>query len=174
MIIGHSEDIVIPTTKKRQKKRGTKQSSSQVTKKQVIEDATKIAYAGNAGEKGLLLHKSLIVEGSDKTTDKLVIGGNNTVAARIMTPPSGGSSHISGSSSARVGMTQITTVMELGIIWKPLIVDDIGYNILETHSGFINPMIAASVATSCILHVDQVEMSKLTKNNDAIIRSLEI
>lgn len=97
----------------------------------------------------------------------LVIGGNNILAARMVSLLDGKVSHISGSSGTKAGMTQATTSMENVIIWKPIIVDGKGYRILKTHHGLRNPPVTNNMQLSCILLLDHFEMKNLVTNNSS-------
>lgn len=72
----------------------------------------------------VVVDKPHIIRSVDKTSDKLVIGGNNTKLVRMTTPLSGVSSYTTSLSGARARTNQSIVTVEMGIIWKPLIVDD--------------------------------------------------
>lgn len=79
----------------------------------------------------------------------------------MTTPTGGGSSHAFGFSGAKIGKNHTNVAVEMGMIWKPLIMDIQGHHILETHNSLMNPNIAVSIVKSCILLVGVVESKKL-------------
>lgn len=101
----------------------------------------------------------------EKVSDKLVIEGNNSTV-RTVTPPFMLNKDSTGISSARHMIEQGVATVEIGVIWKPRIVDGQGYHILGSYSGSKYPTIAASISSAYVLPVDTAEMMKL--NDDRL------
>lgn len=94
----------------------------------------------------------------EKTTDKLIISGNNTGWERTIIPLDRQTKKTGGSASTKPGMNQGGVVKEMGNIWKPHVVDGRGHDIFKNHSSLMNPTIVANISMVCVLLIDTVEI----------------